>query len=123
MRALLLGWFMLLAGTPAMAQVLANAVQQAPQGPAGIGAVLLTRDGAAVINEVVPHSPAANAGLKPQDTIVWVNYRDVAGMKLEEVVSLIRGETGSTVAITVLHPGDLKPHTYTMTRAPIMVGP
>ena len=89
---------------------------------AGIGAVLITRDGAPVINQVIPHSPAAGAGLKPQDTIVWVNYRDVAGMKLDDVVGLIRGPIGSSVAITVLHPGDAKPHTFTMTRAPIVIG-
>jgi C-terminal processing protease CtpA/Prc len=92
-------------------------------GAAGIGAILLTRNGAPVISQLLPHSPAAGAGLKSQDTIVWVNYRDVAGMKLEDVVKLIRGPTGSSVAITVLHPGDPAPHTYTMTRAPIVIGP
>ena len=39
------------------------------------------------------------------------------------VVSLIRGPVGSAVAITVLHPGDMKPQTYTMTREPIQFGP
>ena len=86
---------------------------------AGIGAVLNDKNGAAVITEVLPHSPAAEAGLRPQDKIVWVDYRDVAGMKLEDVVSLIRGEVGTTVAITVKHPGDPKPHTFTLVRAPI----
>jgi carboxyl-terminal processing protease len=113
-RAFIIGW-LLLAAMPVLAQ------QQVP-GLAGIGAVLTTRNGAAVINEVIPHSPAEGAGLKPMDTIVWVNYRDVAGMKLDEVVGLIRGETGSSVTITVLHPGDTTPHSYKMTRAPIMAG-
>jgi C-terminal processing protease CtpA/Prc len=90
--------------------------------PAGIGAVLITRDGAPVINEVMPHSPAAAAGLKPADMIVWVNYRDVAGMKLEDIVGLIRGDAGTPVAITVLHPGETKPQTYKMTREPIQFG-
>jgi carboxyl-terminal processing protease len=92
-------------------------------GLAGIGAVLVDRNGAPVINDVLPHSPAEKAGLKAQDTIVWVDYRDVAGMKLEDVVSLIRGPSGSSVAITVTSPGDPKPHTFNITRAPIMVGP
>jgi C-terminal processing protease CtpA/Prc len=91
-------------------------------GSAGIGAVLITRDGAPVISQVIAHGPAAGAGLRAQDTIVWVNYRDVAGMKLDEVVSLIRGPSGSSVAVTVLHPGDPKPHTFTMARAPIVIG-
>jgi carboxyl-terminal processing protease len=116
-RAILWAALVLVASAPVFAQL-----QIAGVAPAGIGAVLLTHNGAPVINEVIPHSPAADAGLKPQDTIVWVDYRDVAGMKLEDVVSLIRGEAGSTVAITVLHPGDSKPHTYTMTRRPIVIG-
>jgi carboxyl-terminal processing protease len=91
--------------------------------PAGIGAVLITRDGAPIINEVIPHSPAATAGLKPADKIVWVNYRDVAGMKLEDIVGLIRGDAGTAVAITVLHPGGTMPQTYKMTRQPIQFGP
>lgn len=125
-RAILFGLMLAAGVAPVLAQL--TVVPNVPAFPsakrqAGIGAVLITRDGAPVINQVIPHSPAAGAGLKPQDTIVWVNYRDVAGMKLEDIVDLIRGETGSSVAITVLHPGDAKPHTFTMTRAPIVIGP
>jgi len=131
MRAFFFGWLVLLTGVPSLAQQqLDQLVPQAPQqlvqpapGLAGIGAVLVDRNGAPVINDVLPHSPAANAGLKSQDTIVWVDYRDVAGMKLEEVVNLIRGPAGTSVAITVTYPGDTKPHTFTLTRAPIMIGP
>jgi C-terminal processing protease CtpA/Prc len=124
LRVLFLGLMLLAACTPALAQLQIN-VQPGGQvvlGQAGIGAVLITRDGAPVISQVIAHGPAFGAGLKAQDTIVWVNYRDVAGMKLDQVVSLIRGPTGSAVAITVLHPGDPKPHTYTLTRAPIVIG-
>jgi carboxyl-terminal processing protease len=125
MRAFFFGWLVLLTGTPTHAQL--QLVPQAPQqlvqaapGPAGIGARLIEQNGTAVISEVIPHSPAATAGLKPQDTIVWVDYRDVTGMKLEEVVNLIRGEVGTSVVITVMHPGETKPHTFTLTRERIM---
>jgi len=124
MRAIFLCWLVLLTGAPAIAQLeLVPQQQGILPGLAGIGAVLITRNGAPVINEVIPRSPAEGAGLKPMDTIVWVNYRDVTGMKLEDVVGLIRGNAGSNVAITVLHPGDAKPHTYKMTREPITFGP
>ena len=119
----LCGMVILFAATATAQAQFVVAPQQAVPALAGIGAVLITRDGAPVINEVMPHSPAAGSGLKPADTIVWVNYRDVAGMKLEDIVSLIRGAAGTTVAITVLHPGDTKPQTYTMTREPIQFGP
>jgi C-terminal processing protease CtpA/Prc len=124
LRVLFLGLMLLAWCTPVLAQLQFNLRNGVPQvlGQAGIGAMLITRDGAPVISQVIAHSPAAATGLRAQDTIVWVNYRDVAGMKLDEVVSLIRGPSGSSVAITVLHPGDPKPHTFTMTRAPIVIG-
>lgn len=116
-------WLILAAGAPALADSPPAPAAAVVPGPAGIGAVLVDRKGSAVISEVIPHSPAANAGLKPQDTIVWVDYRDVAGMKLDEVVGLIRGDSGTSVAITVTCPGDPKPHTFNITRAPIVIAP
>jgi len=121
-RVLFFVLVMLAACGPVAAQLAQFQAIGQPQGQAGIGAVLITHNGAPVINQVIAHSPAANAGLKAQDMIVWVNYRDVAGMKLDEVVGLIRGPTGSNVAITVMRPGDAKPHTFNMTRAPIVIG-
>ena len=126
-RSVFLGLLVLMAGFPAAdGQMILRQNQIGVPvfnlGSAGIGAVLITRDGAPVISQVIAHGPAAGAGLRAQDTIVWVNYRDVAGMKLDEVVSLIRGPSGSSVAVTVLHPGDPKPHTFTMARAPIVIG-
>ncbi len=123
LRVLFFGLMLLAACTQAEAQLVQlNAIPRVPLGQAGIGAVLITRDNAPVISQVIARGPAASAGLRAQDTIVWVNYRDVAGLKLDEVVGLIRGPNGSSVAITVLHPGDPKPHTYTMTRATIVIG-
>jgi carboxyl-terminal processing protease len=100
----------------------ADDVVQVP-GLAGIGAVLIERNGTAIISQVLPKSPAAEAGLQPQDAIVWVDYRDVAGMELADVVSLIRGDEGSTVAISILRPGESKPRTFTLTRRPIVINP
>jgi C-terminal processing protease CtpA/Prc len=117
MRVWILGWLMGFAG--ALAQGDDVAVPAAP-GPAGIGAAMIERNGAAVINEVLPGSPAEKAGLQAQETIVWVDYRDVAGMTLEEIVNLIRGEPGTHVAITVISPGNHKSRTFDLTRAPIM---
>jgi C-terminal processing protease CtpA/Prc len=118
MRAFLFCLLVLAAFLPAKAQLQPNA-PITPLPPAGIGAILNDQKGAAVITQILPHSPAEKAGLRAQDKIVWVDYRDVAGMKLQEVVNLIRGDAGTTVAITVKHPGDPKPHTFTLVRAPI----
>ena len=58
---------------------------------AGIGAVLGEKGGLPVVTEILPTSPAASSGLQLDDLIVRVDYRDLKGMKLTDVVNLIRG--------------------------------
>lgn len=52
-----------------------------------------------VVAEVIPDSPAANAGLQPNDEIVEVNGRDVRNA--QEAVYLVRLNQGSEVNFTV----------------------
>ncbi len=77
----------------------------------GIGAVLQSRDEYTIIREIVPGSPAAQSGkLKVGDRITAVAqgngpFTDVLGWRIDDVVSLVRGEKGSTVRLSVL-PAD-----------------
>jgi carboxyl-terminal processing protease len=77
----------------------------------GIGAVLSSRDGYTVVEEVVPGGAADLAGtLKPKDKIIAVGQEsgdmiDVIDMDLREVVRMIRGKKGSAVRLTVLRQG------------------
>jgi len=77
----------------------------------GIGAVLMQDDDYVKIAEVVPGGPAAQDGrLQPNDIIVEVAEeneapKDIVGMRVDDVVKLIRGEKGTTVKLTVLPAG------------------
>ena len=78
----------------------------------GIGAVLSSRDGYTVVEEVVLGGPADRSGqLKKNDKIVAVGQGgakmvDVIDLDLREVVQMIRGEKGTPVRLAVLRPGD-----------------
>jgi carboxyl-terminal processing protease len=77
----------------------------------GIGAVLSSRDGYTVVEEVVPGGSAAKEGsLKPKDKILGVaqgdeEVVDVIDMDLRDVVRMIRGKKGSVVRLSVLRQG------------------
>ena len=75
----------------------------------GIGAVLQERDEMTVIRELVPGGPAARSGkLKVGDFIVGVAQAndklptDILGMRLDDVVRLIRGPEDSVVKLNIL---------------------
>ena len=74
----------------------------------GIGAVLQQEDEYTKVMRLVPAGPADKQGeLQPSDRIVGVaqgeeELVDVIGMRLDEVVDLIRGEKGSIVRLEVI---------------------
>lgn len=88
----------------------------------GIGAEVGQDDaGHFVIIAPLDGSPAAKAGLKPQDRIVAVDGKDIGEKTLEDVVTSIRGNKGTTVTITILTSGEAKTHDVTITRDNIVV--
>jgi carboxyl-terminal processing protease len=83
----------------------------------GIGAQLKVNDGLTVIDKLIPGGAAAKQGdLKVGDRVVSVGQGeesemvDVAEMKLNDVVNLIRGRAGTTVRLGVISGtgGDVK---------------
>lgn len=88
----------------------------------GIGAVLQYEDGYTKVVRLVPGGPAAKAGqLKPADRITGVGQDDdeivnVIGMRLDEVVDMIRGPKGSKVRLEIIPAGGTGEHdTHTLT--------
>jgi carboxyl-terminal processing protease len=77
----------------------------------GIGAVLSSRDGYTVVEEVVPGGAADLSGsLQPKDKILAVGQEsgdmvDVIDMDLRDVVRMIRGKKGTLVRLAVLRQG------------------
>ena len=83
----------------------------------GIGAEIGGRDFKPTVIRTLEGTPASKSGLRSGDTIVAVNDIPTAGLSLDDVVSMIRGEIGTTVKITVLR--GLKTEKYSITRAKI----
>ncbi|MFG6356088.1 MAG: S41 family peptidase [Acetatifactor sp.] len=58
------------------------------------------------INSPIPGSPAEEAGLRPNDIIYEVDGVSTYGMDLDKVVSLIKGEEGTSVKINIYRDGE-----------------
>ncbi|MDZ4852972.1 MAG: carboxy terminal-processing peptidase [Pirellulaceae bacterium] len=92
----------------------------------GIGAQLKSEDGTTVISSTVPGGAADRDGrLKPGDQIIGVGQEgsdemvDVVDMKLDDVVSMIRGPAGTKVRLKVQPKVGTETLTYDITRAKI----
>lgn len=68
----------------------------------GIGAEIGFKDEYITIIAPLKDSPADKAGLRAGDRIIEVNDEDIEGLNVDEVVSLIRGEKGTTVKISIM---------------------
>lgn len=71
----------------------------------GIGAEIGIKDEKLQIVAPLSGSPAEQAGLLPGDWIVLIDGVDTLGMTTEEAVSLIRGEKGTSVTLSISRNG------------------
>ncbi|MCX7594571.1 MAG: S41 family peptidase [Fischerella sp.] len=69
----------------------------------------------------IDDTPAFKAGILAKDIITSINGRSTEGMDTNEAVSLIRGEPGTKVHLTILRNGQQKQ--FTITRARIEIHP
>ena len=83
----------------------------------GIGITLATSGNTLSVGEVTPDGPAAAAGILAGDVIVAVDGRKTEGMSTSAAVSLIRGQEGTTVVLTMAREGWSAPKDLTLTRA------
>lgn len=69
----------------------------------------------------IEDTPAAKAGLLAKDLITKINGKSTEGMDTNQAVSLIRGEPGTTVSLTIQRSGQEKE--FKITRAKIEIHP
>ncbi len=74
-----------------------------------------------VIISTIPGSPAQKAGIKPGDIITAVNGTSVVGKSIDDVTTLIHGNAGTRVSITVKRPSTGQTLTFSIVRAQITV--
>lgn len=72
----------------------------------GIGAEVQNIDGDITIISPYDGSPAAEAGLLPQDIIRLVDGVDITGFDILDAANLVRGPAGSDVSLTIERDGE-----------------
>lgn len=89
----------------------------------GIGVQFYKYKDSVTVVKVVPGGPSAGAGLMDGDRIVKVNDSIVAGKKMEtdKIMSMMRGEVGTNVELTLKRRGVDKPIVKRVTRGTIPI--
>ena len=88
----------------------------------GIGAELgVNSNNIIVVISPLTGTPAAKAGLKPEDEVVGINNTSTASMSVDDAVNLIRGKVGTPVTLSILRAGWTKPQDFKIMRETITV--
>lgn len=89
----------------------------------GIGAyVSRPEDGGPIVLEPIPGNPAESAGIVAGDVLQAVDGTEVtAEMTVAEVADLVKGEKGTAVVLTILHPGETEAVEISVIRGDILI--
>lgn len=87
----------------------------------GIGMEVGIRDNVVTVISPLPETPAERAGLLAGDLILKIDGESTEGMQIDEAVSMIRGEKGTSVVLSVYREGDLEIKEISVTRDTISV--
>jgi membrane-associated protease RseP (regulator of RpoE activity) len=97
--------------------------QPADAGYGGIGVTLRGQGSPLAIEAVYADSPAALAGLRPDDRILAVDGTAATTLDAAALAERLRGAVGTTLQLTILRPGEAVPRTVTVVRAPVRQPP
>lgn len=75
----------------------------------GVGMEIDTKDNILTVIAPLKDTPAYKAGIKPGDKILKIDDVVTTDMTADKAVKLIRGEKGTTVALTIFREGDNEP--------------
>jgi len=75
----------------------------------GLGITVGIRDGALTVIAPLEGTPADKAGIKSNDIILKIDDKSTIGMSIDEGVSLMRGEVGKPIDLTIVRKGEAKP--------------
>jgi carboxyl-terminal processing protease len=82
----------------------------------GIGAEIGMKDKVLTIIAPLKDTPAWKSGIKKGDKILKINNIDTSDMTVDKAISLIRGPTGTVVALTIIRPNENKTREFKITR-------
>src|SRR3954453_21683366 len=92
-------------------------------GKGDIGAAISKRFGYASVVAVIPGSPADKAGLEDTDIIEAIEGKSTREMSLAEIRSLLTGEPGSNVNLSVVRARRSEPQKVVVTRDIVNIPP
>ena len=75
----------------------------------GLGISVGMKDGALTVIAPISDTPADKVGMKAGDIILKIDSKSTIGMKIDEAVSLMRGESNTSINLTVVRKGEGKP--------------
>ncbi|MCE9681797.1 S41 family peptidase [Halomonas alkalisoli] len=82
----------------------------------GIGIEVGLENGRLTIITPIDDTPASRAGLQARDTILSIDDTSTERLSLQEAVTLMRGEPGSEITVTILRSGEESAFDVTLTR-------
>ena len=89
----------------------------------GLGLSVIMDDGAVKVISPMRGSPAEKAGLKAGDFITHLDGKLYYGGDLDEAVAKMRGESGTSIRLTIYRPGREEPFDVTVVRGVIDLKP
>lgn len=85
----------------------------------GVGARLQRDPLGAKVVACFEDGPAYHSGMRAGDVITAVDGKSMVGIAVDDIVTHIRGEEGTKVALTLIRPGEEKKRTISVKRAQI----
>src|SRR5688500_7641983 len=87
----------------------------------GLGIEVSMEDGFVKVISPIEDTPAFRAGIKPGDLIIKLDDTAVKGLSLTDAIKRMRGKPNTSINLTVMRKGELKPLVFTLTRAVIRI--
>jgi carboxyl-terminal processing protease len=87
----------------------------------GVGIDVGIKDNILTVVAPLKDTPAYKAGIEKGDKIIKIDGTSTADMSLDIAISLIRGQKGTPVTLTIYREGDTEPREMTMTRETIEI--
>ncbi len=87
----------------------------------GVGLEVADHEGRVVVVSPIEGSPAARAGVRAGDVLLQIDGEELRRGGLDRAVERMRGQTGSTVRLTVVREGEAEPLQFELERSEVHV--